>query len=66
LPAVTDVNLAGTVTGAELAKVAAERYPKMRIIVTSGRGSPPASALFMAKPWNPEAVVREAKAACRC
>jgi two-component system cell cycle response regulator CpdR len=51
LPAVTDVNLAGTVTGAELAKVAAERYPKMRIIVTSGRGSAlQASALFMAKP----------------
>lgn len=61
----TDVNLSGSVTGDELANLVAERYPRMKIIVTSARGPPPLprSALFMGKPWNPETVVREAKAA---
>jgi len=62
----TDVNLAGRVTGGELAALAAERFPQIRIIVTSGRGPPelPARALFMSKPWNPSLLSEEAFASC--
>jgi two-component system, cell cycle response regulator CpdR len=60
----TDVNLSGRMTGAELAALAAERFPHMRVIVTSGRGPPalPPGALFMAKPWRPAELVEEARA----
>jgi hypothetical protein len=38
----TDVNLAGSMTGIELANIAASRYPRMRVVVISrlgGRGT---------------------------
>ncbi len=62
----TDVNLAGSMTGIELATIAASRYPRMRILVTSGREvSPlPGGTKFMQKPWNSLDVLQEANAAC--
>ena len=36
----TDVNLAGSMTGAELAGFAASQYPNMKIVVTSGNSAP--------------------------
>jgi two-component system cell cycle response regulator CpdR len=60
----TDVNLAGTMTGAELALIARERYPLLKVIVTSGRNPPllPAGTTFMPKPWNSAEVLRQAQA----
>jgi|SRR5436305_780503 two-component system, cell cycle response regulator CpdR len=62
----TDVNLSGTMTGAELAVIANERFPKMSVIVTSGHECPdlPPAARFMAKPWHPADVMVEAERAC--
>jgi DNA-binding NtrC family response regulator len=58
----TDVNLAGRMTGAELATKARRRFPDLKVIVTSGRHPPdlPRGTMFMPKPWNALDVVREA------
>ncbi len=62
----TDVNLAGSMSGTELAGIAASRYPRMRIVVTSGRDAPslPTGIMFMPKPWNSLDLLREANEAC--
>ena len=59
----TDVNLAGIMTGAELAIKARQRFPGLKVIVTSGKDPPtlPEGTIFMPKPWRPLDVVREAK-----
>ena len=60
----TDVNLAGRMTGADLAAIANERYPLLKVIVTSGRNPPPlpAGIMFLSKPWSLAEVIREAEA----
>jgi two-component system, cell cycle response regulator CpdR len=62
----TDVNLAGPTTGAELAGLAASRYPKIKIVVTSGNSAPPhpSGTTFLSKPWNSLDMLREAGEAC--
>ena len=62
----TDVNLAGSMTGAELAGLAASRYPKIKIVVTSGNSAPPlpSGTTFLPKPWNSLDLLREAGEAC--
>jgi CheY-like chemotaxis protein len=60
----TDVNLAGSMDGIELAQIARERFPELRIIVISA--SPRVSRLpdgtqFIAKPWRPLELLREAR-----
>jgi len=59
----TDVNLAGRMTGAELAIKASQRFPDLKVIVTSGRDPPdlPKGMMFMPKPWRALDVVREAE-----
>jgi two-component system cell cycle response regulator CpdR len=60
----TDVSLAGKIDGVELAHFAMQRYPKLRVIVTSGAAltrSLPEGAMFMPKPWRPLDVLREAE-----
>ena len=59
----TDVNLAGDIDGLELARFAKARFPKMHVIVTSGtpRTGLPEGATFLAKPWRPLDVLREAE-----
>ncbi|RZN00394.1 hypothetical protein CWO91_34180 [Bradyrhizobium genosp. SA-3] len=62
----TDVQLAGSMNGVELAHVAKERNPKLDVVVTSGRPLKqplPAGAKFWAKPWAPLDVLREAEIA---
>jgi two-component system, cell cycle response regulator CpdR len=61
----TDVNLAGSMTGAELADIAASRYPQVRVVVSSGRNPPPLpnGTTFMSKPWNSLDLLREANEA---
>jgi len=62
----TDVNLAGSMTGIELANIAASRYPRMQVVVTSGCESPllPVGTKFIPKPWNSLDLLREANEAC--
>lgn len=62
----TDVQLAGSMTGVELAHIAKARNPRLDVVVTSGRPltqSLPDGAKFWAKPWAPLDVLREAEIA---
>lgn len=60
-----DVNLAGAMTGIELAVIAKSRFPDLTVILTSGGGVPvlPAGAMFMQKPWLALDILREAERA---
>ena len=61
----TDVQLAGVLTGADLAYLVRAKYPDARLLVTSGDDFPPPlpdGARFMPKPWTPTELVREALA----
>jgi FixJ family two-component response regulator len=59
---VTDVTLAGTQTGLQLAQFALEQFPKLRVVVVSGQDdlSIPPGACFLRKPWQPLDLLREA------
>ena len=60
----TDVSMPGSMSGSDLAREVAERWPKVGIIVTSGRPRPlqlPVSMPFHDKPYEPAAVLRQAK-----
>jgi DNA-binding NtrC family response regulator len=62
----TDVNLAGAMSGAELAAIAHQRHPSLDVVVTSGKplnGSLPDGVKFWAKPWAALDVLREAELA---
>jgi CheY-like chemotaxis protein len=62
----TDVNLAGSMTGVELAHIAKQRHPQLNVVVTSGRPLPeplPGGTKFWSKPWAPLDVLREAEVA---
>jgi CheY-like chemotaxis protein len=59
----TDVSMPGTINGADLARQVAERWPKVGIIMTSGRPFPgdlPLGVRFHAKPYEPTDVLRDA------
>ena len=59
----TDVNLAGAMDGIELAEIAHERFPTLRIIVMSANprvSRLPDGTQFIAKPWSPLELLREA------
>jgi DNA-binding NtrC family response regulator len=60
----TDVELAGTMDGIELAHIARMRFPNLHIVVTSGAPRIrrlPDGTTFMAKPWSPIDLLREAE-----
>jgi CheY-like chemotaxis protein len=60
----TDVSLAGPMSGVELAFMARQNLPHLDIIVTSARPLPgplPDGARFWAKPWSAIDVLREAQ-----
>jgi two-component system cell cycle response regulator CpdR len=60
----TDVNLAGRMSGVELAHFAMRRFASLHVIVTSGlslKESLPEGALFLPKPWLSLDVLREAE-----
>src|SRR6202035_4619460 len=60
----TDVSMPGLMSGSDLAHQVAERWPEVGIIVTSGRPRPhllPLSMLFHDKPYEPAAVLRQAR-----
>ena len=61
----TDVELAGTMDGIELACIARERFPDLHIIVTSVTPRIrrlPDGTIFMAKPWSASDILLEARA----
>src|SRR5581483_4386343 len=62
----TDINLAGPMTGVDLAVIAEERYPDLDVIVTSGKTPPalPVGVTFMPKPWHVPDVIRAAERSC--
>ena len=56
----TDVSMPGSMSGSDLAFQVAERWPKVGIIVTSGRPRPnnlPVDTQFYAKPYEPDAIL---------
>lgn len=58
----TDVDMPGDVDGLKLAALVRDRWPPIKIIVTSGHHSVedealPVEARFMAKPYDPNAVI---------
>jgi two-component system, response regulator PdtaR len=60
----TDVSMPGAINGADLARQVAERWPRVGIIMTSGRpfpGNLPGKVRFHAKPYEPTDVLRDAK-----
>jgi len=60
----TDVSMPGSMSGSDLARYVAERWPSNGIIMTSGRPRPlklPLSMLFHDKPYEPAAVLRQAR-----
>jgi DNA-binding NtrC family response regulator len=62
----TDVELAGRMSGVELAHIAKFHNPRLDVVVTSGnplRERLPDGAKFWSKPWAPLDVLREAELA---
>ncbi len=60
----SDVSMPGSISGSDLARQVAERWPRVGIIMTSGRPRPPKlplSMLFHDKPYEPAAVLRQAR-----
>jgi CheY-like chemotaxis protein len=60
----TDVNLAGSMDGIELAQIAHDRFPDLRIIVISANprvSRLPDGTQFISKPWRPLELLREAR-----
>ena len=63
----TDINMPGSLDGLELARVVHERWPQVQLLVTSGRfqlrsDDIPNNGQFVAKPYEPAAVVRKLRA----
>ena len=63
----TDINMPGSLDGLELAQVVHERWPEVGLLVTSGRfnlrsDDIPNNGQFVAKPYEPAAVVRKLRA----
>jgi two-component system, response regulator PdtaR len=59
----SDVSMPGLMNGSDLARDVALRWPKVRIIMTSGRPRPdqmPLTMRFHDKPYDPAAVLRQA------
>jgi len=56
----TDVNMPGSVDGVELARLVHERWPALRIVITSGKDRPavPDDGRFLPKPYRPGQVAR--------
>jgi DNA-binding NtrC family response regulator len=52
---VTDVSLAGDMSGVELAQLAKRRFPHLNVVIVSGRGPSyvPVNTSFLLKPYRP-------------
>jgi two-component system, response regulator PdtaR len=62
----TDVNMPGSMDGLKLAAAVRDRWPPVKIIVTSGhqnveRSDLPSESLFFTKPYTPDAIAKAAQ-----
>jgi two-component system, response regulator PdtaR len=60
----TDVSMPGSINGSDLACQVADRWPRVGIIVTSGRPRPdnlPTGTRFLGKPYDPTALLRQVR-----
>jgi FixJ family two-component response regulator len=60
---ITDIDMPGSMNGLELAKLVHLRWPRVGIVVTSGRArlgldDLADGAAFLAKPYRPETVIQ--------
>ena len=60
----TDIRMPGSMDGLELARLVHDRWPAMKILITSGDTFPPRSAIaddgrFLAKPYRTDVLRRE-------
>ncbi|KQT60952.1 response regulator receiver protein [Methylobacterium sp. Leaf456] len=63
---VADTRLAGKMDGATLARTVGDRWPQVRLVVTSegkARADLPPRAVYMSKPWLPLDLLRQAERA---
>lgn len=63
----TDVDMPGSLDGFEFARLVAQGWPKVGVLVISGKAFPnpgdmPPSAVFIAKPVHPDALVEHLRA----
>lgn len=59
----TDVDMPGSMDGLDLTETVHDRWPAVRILVTSGKQAPmrgilPDDSRFMPKPYSPESVLQ--------
>jgi DNA-binding NtrC family response regulator len=56
---VTDVNLAGGMSGVELAQYAKRKFPRLNVVMVSGHGPPyvPQDTRFLMKPYLPDELL---------
>jgi CheY-like chemotaxis protein len=59
----TDINMPGTLDGLELAQFVHNRYPDIKLIITSGKAAPsddeiPEDGVFLPKPYSTADVAR--------
>lgn len=60
----SDIQMPGSMDGVRLATAVRDRWPPVRIILTSGRLMPglsdlPAGSVFLAKPYSPDRLIAE-------
>jgi CheY-like chemotaxis protein len=58
----TDVDMPGSIDGFEFARLAAQGWPDVRVLVISGKTTPspgdlPPHAVFLQKPYRPETLI---------
>ena len=66
----TDVRLPGRLDGLGLAKIVAERWPRIPLVITSGKDAKsdprlPRGVTFLPKPWLPLDVLAHVDRVCR-
>ena len=56
---VTDVNLAGNMSGVELAQYAKRKFPRLNVVMVSGKGPSfiPQDTRFLMKPYLPDELL---------
>jgi CheY-like chemotaxis protein len=63
---VTDINMPGSMDGLRLAAAVRDRWPPVRIIITTARQKPestemPSESVFIRKPYDPDAMLSVVK-----
>jgi DNA-binding NtrC family response regulator len=58
----TDINMPGTIDGFQMAEIIAVRYPRMKVIITSGKQwldpeALPDASVFLPKPYRPAQLI---------